>query len=285
MRHNIKLHYNNRDALENLLAQIAMHLQTLANSFKYGNAIKKGIPVAIVGQPNAGKSTLLNALLNEEKAIVSPIAGTTRDVIEDVLTIDGISFRFIDTAGIRATNDEIESLGIAKTMQKAKEASIVLLIVDAQESVPSIVAQLNSLPKQEGQQFIIVVNKIDAIGNCNGYDIEEAVATLTKQPAVAIAAKDGLHIDQLKKLLSQTVQQYNTSGQETIVSNLRHYEAILATLKNITEVQQGMQAGLSGDLLSIDIRAALRNLGSITGAIDVDTDILGTIFGKFCIGK
>jgi tRNA modification GTPase len=277
--------FADKTALKTLLVEIQNHLTKLAESFSYGNAIKKGIPVAIIGQPNAGKSTLLNALLNEDKAIVSAIAGTTRDVIEDVLNIDGISFRFIDTAGIRNTTDEIESLGIAKTMQKAKEASIVLLLVDANQSLNDIVAQYQTLERQPNQSIIIVVNKIDAIGVCNGYDVEEAVATLTKNTAVAISAKDGLHIDKLKKLITDSTNINKVSTQGTIVANARHYQAINATLKNISDVQQGLQAGLSGDLLSVDIRSALKNLGSITGAVDVDVDILGTIFGKFCIGK
>jgi tRNA modification GTPase len=277
--------FADRTALKTLLVEIQNHLTKLAESFTYGNAIKKGIPVAIIGQPNAGKSTLLNALLNEDKAIVSAIAGTTRDVIEDILNIDGISFRFIDTAGIRNTTDEIESLGIAKTMQKAKEASIVLLLVDVNQPLNDIVAQYQTLDKQPNQSIIIVVNKIDAIGVCNGYDVEEAVATTTKNTAIAISAKDGLHIDKLKKLITDSTNINKVSTQGTIVANARHYQAINATLKNISDVQEGMQASLSGDLLSIDIRSALKNLGSITGQVEVDKDILGTIFGKFCIGK
>jgi tRNA modification GTPase len=277
--------FADKTALKTLLVEIQNHLTKLAESFTYGNAIKKGIPVAIIGQPNAGKSTLLNALLNEDKAIVSAIAGTTRDVIEDILNIDGISFRFIDTAGIRNTTDEIESLGIAKTMQKAKEASIVLLLVDANQPLNDIVAQYQTLDKQPNQSIIIVVNKIDAIGVCNGYDMEEAVATTTKNTTLGISAKDGLHIDKLKKLITDSTNINKISTQGTIVANARHYQAINATLKNISDLQQGMQAGLSGDLLSIDIRSALKNLGSITGQVEVDKDILGTIFGKFCIGK
>jgi tRNA modification GTPase len=274
--------FANRDALQLLIKELQGRLQKLASSFKYGNAIKKGVPVAIVGKPNAGKSTLLNALLHEEKAIVSNIPGTTRDVIEDVFVLQGISFRLIDTAGIRDTTDAIESLGIQRTYQKAQQADIVLLLVEARDSVHEIIEQGKQLSLFAHQQLIYLINKIDVTGACDAYDVEEALMTLTGNKALAISAQQPLHLDKLEQLL---VAQVQSTTQDIIVSNQRHYQAIINTLGCLQEVDQAMAAGLSGDLMSIDIRRALQYLGSITGEVEVDRDILGTIFGKFCIGK
>jgi tRNA modification GTPase len=277
--------FADRTAFEKLIQEIESKLKALAESFKYGNAIKKGIPVAIVGKPNAGKSTLLNALLNEDKAIVSDIAGTTRDVIEDVLTIEGITYRFIDTAGLRTTTDTIENLGIERTLQKAKEADIILLLVDAQDSLDEIIDQYKALKIQANQDLIFLVNKADQIGVCNAYDVEEALMTKTQLKALAISAKNNLHLEKIPQLLKEALLKHNNTQQDIIVSNQRHYQAILQTLDSIAIIKQGMLNGLSGDLLSIDIREALNTLGSITGEVEIDRDILGTIFGKFCIGK
>jgi tRNA modification GTPase len=274
-----------RSALEKLLIELQTRLHLLADSFRYGNAIKKGIPVAIIGKPNAGKSTLLNALLNEDKAIVSDIAGTTRDVIEDVITIDGIAYRFIDTAGLRATTDIIENLGIEKTLQKSKEADIILLIVEATDSLDEIVSQYKNIPLEKEQDLIILINKSDDLGICNAYDVEEAIMTITKKTALAISAKNKIHIDKIPKILAASIKKSNTIQEDIIVSNQRHFQAIKATLTTIEELQIAMKEGLSGDLISVDIRSALKTLGSITGEVEIDRDILGTIFGKFCIGK
>jgi tRNA modification GTPase len=277
--------FADRKALTDLLTNLHKRLSSIATSFKYGNAIKKGMPIAIIGKPNAGKSTLLNALLNEDKAIVSAIAGTTRDVIEDTITIEGVSYRFIDTAGIRTTTDEIENLGINKTFQKAKEAEIILLLVEATDTVNAIIEQYKAIPLQESQDLIIVINKSDDIGICNAYDVEEAVMTLTKKTAIAISAKERLHIEKIPQLLAEYIKKSATSSADIVVSNQRHYQAILQTISIIEEISKAINDGLSGEFLSIDIRRALNSLGIITGVVEVDRDILGTIFGKFCIGK
>jgi tRNA modification GTPase len=274
-----------RTALQQLIQNIKTNVQTLAASFQYGNAIKKGIPVAIIGKPNVGKSTLLNAILNEDKAIVSDIAGTTRDAIEDVININGIAYRFIDTAGIRETTDTIESMGIERSLQKAKEATIILLLVEASEAVQDIVEQYKNLQTTATQRVIILVNKIDAVGACNGYDVEEAVATLTGCTALAIAAKTKMHVDKIPKLLQEATQLQPYNNSSIVITNIRHYNAMQQTLAHIQTIEQGLANNLSGDLLTVDIRHALQSLGSITGDIDMDKDVLGAVFSKFCIGK
>jgi tRNA modification GTPase len=277
--------FADRTAFETLLKNIEEKVTQLKNSFAFGNAIKKGIPVAIVGKPNSGKSTLLNTLLNEEKAIVSDIAGTTRDVIEDTIQINGAVFRLIDTAGLRETIDTIEKLGIEKTMQKTKEATIVLLIADVQDGVKNIIQQYTELQLHEQQQGIIVVNKIDEGRECDAYDMEEAIATISKKATIAISAKHKIHIDKLAALITKThLQQYANNG-DVVINNIRHFEALENILINICRIQTGMQQNVSGELIAIDVRTCLRYIGAITGEIEVDRDILGTIFGKFCIGK
>ncbi len=275
----------NRDAFKALLVNIAKKVEQLRNSFSYGNAIKKGIPVAIIGKPNSGKSTLLNTLMNEDRAIVSDIAGTTRDTIEEILHINGTAFRLIDTAGLRETVDTIEQFGIAKTKQKTKDASIVLLMVDIAEDVNDIVAQYVNLQLESHQIGIIVVNKIDNGSAGDAYNTEEAIATLAKTNAIAISAKQKLHIDKLGNLLLTEYEKKNTPSSDVIISNIRHYEALQNILETVKNIQEAMLANVSSELIAIDVRMALRYIGNITGEIEVDRDILGTIFGKFCIGK
>jgi tRNA modification GTPase len=279
--------FADRSQLEKLLEVLLIQLKKLAETFALGNAIKKGIPVAIVGKPNAGKSTLLNALLKEDRAIVSSIAGTTRDTIEDVLNIQGISYRFIDTAGLRDTTDEIESKGIARSLQKIKEAQLILLVCDVAEQVEDIVEAYKTLAHTKEQQVIIVLNKTDVYPHqvCNAYDVEEAVATLTRRPTLAMSAHTNFNVEKLLQLIVESTQQHLQNSSQLIVSNARHFHALNKTIESLQEVQEGMQNNISGDLLSIDIKGALNTLGSITGHIEVDRDILGTIFGKFCIGK
>jgi tRNA modification GTPase len=277
--------FANRQELNKLLQELRLELSSMANSFSAGNAIKKGIPVAIIGKPNAGKSTLLNILLNDDKAIVSEIAGTTRDAIEDVININGIAYRFIDTAGIRQATDEIEKIGIEKTFKKTKEASIVILVVDASETLEDITGQIKSINLSDKQTLLVVINKIDAFGVCNGYDVEEAIATLTNYKTIAISAKDKLHTEKLPVLIDELSNKFKANEANITVSNIRHFEAINNTLACIQEIENGLAQNLTGDLLTIDIRRALQQLGSITGQVEIDKDILGTIFGKFCIGK
>ena len=267
-----------------LLNELQSILKRLADSFAFGNVIKNGVPVAIVGAPNAGKSTLLNALLNEERAIVSEIEGTTRDTIEETIYIDGIGFRFIDTAGIREANDTIERIGIEKTFEKIDNATIIIYLYDANITSDNQIS--NQLDDLQGRGKIIfnVANKIDVTNN------ESAISDAIKQEFkdivhIEISAKDHFNIEALKENLIHQIKLKGTSQDDTIVTNSRHLEALQNTLSQIGKIKQGMDVGLPGDLLAMDIREALTYLGHITGEIDVDQDILGTIFGKFCIGK
>ncbi len=267
-----------------LLNELQSILKRLADSFAFGNVIKNGVPVAIVGAPNAGKSTLLNALLNEERAIVSEIEGTTRDTIEETIYIDGIGFRFIDTAGIREANDTIERIGIEKTFEKIDNATIIIYLYDANITSDNQIS--NQLDDLQGKGKIIfnVANKIDVTNN------ESAISDAIKQEFkdivhIEISAKDHFNIEALKENLIHQIKLKGTSQDDTIVTNSRHLEALQNTLSQIGKIKQGMDVGLPGDLLAMDIREALTYLGHITGEIDVDQDILGTIFGKFCIGK
>ena len=265
--------FADRKQFEDLLEEIKVELEKLIESFKLGNVIKNGIPVAILGAPNVGKSTLLNCLLNEEKAIVSDIAGTTRDAIEDELNIKGFKFRFIDTAGIRETNDTIENLGIKKTMEKAAIAHVVLFLIDANSNISNQLEDLNKVKDKLKDKLLVVVNKIDL--NAVKEDLKHAIF---------ISAKNNEGIETLKERLLTFVNTKELSNNETIVTNLRHYEELQLTLHEINTIINGLHKGISGDFLAINIRQALFHLGSITGEVTTDT-LLGNIFGKFCIGK
>ena len=265
--------FADRKQFEDLLEEIKVELEKLIESFKLGNVIKNGIPVAILGAPNVGKSTLLNCLLNEEKAIVSDIAGTTRDAIEDELNIKGFKFRFIDTAGIRETNDTIENLGIKKTMEKAAIAHVVLFLIDANSNISNQLLELNKVKDKIKDKLLVVVNKIDL--NAVKEDLKHAIF---------ISAKNNEGVETLKERLLTFVNTKELSNNETIVTNLRHYEELQLTLHEINTIINGLHKGISGDFLAINIRQALFHLGSITGEVTTDT-LLGNIFGKFCIGK
>ena len=273
--------FADRSQLENLLNRLKQVLRRLIDSFALGNVLKNGIPVAIVGAPNVGKSTLLNALLNEERAIVSDIAGTTRDTVEDEIVIEGIGFRFIDTAGIRDTQDTIESIGIEKTFEKIHEAKVVLYLFDAATAnlreVEEDVKKLEHIT--EGKQLIVLANKIDQ-GDVS--QIEQDFASLPN--ILFISAKQKEKVQSLKQLLTEKVQQGLLSNEDVVVSNSRHYEALSKALENVVQVQEGLDSGISGDLLAMDIRQALFHLGEITGEITTD-DLLDSIFRDFCIGK
>jgi tRNA modification GTPase len=277
--------FANRDQFQSLLAKMSKSIGELVQSFEFGNVLKEGVPVAIIGEPNAGKSTLLNSLLQEEKAIVSDIAGTTRDFIEDVLTIEGLTFRFIDTAGLRETHDVLEAKGIERSFQKMKTANIILFLADIQKGFKYIAEAFSELQFEKGQHVLILLNKSDAMPNCDAYDVEEAVATLTRCNTLEISASSGRNLDKLKRILVDLVLQQKLNNGSLIVSNTRHVDALNRTLQSIRNIQEGMTEGRSGDLLSVDIRMALHALGEITGVVEIDRDILGTIFGKFCIGK
>ena len=273
--------FADRKELDVLLNRLKMVLRKLVDSFALGNVLKNGIPVAIVGEPNVGKSTLLNALLNEERAIVSEIAGTTRDTIEDELVIDGMSFRFIDTAGIRDTDDAIESIGIEKTFEKIKQAKVVLYLFDAStansETVHDEMLKLEEHTK--GKQLIAVANKVDK----GGLDkIKNSFCDLSN--IVFISAKQKENVELLKDLLTEKAKQGLLNNNDVIISNSRHFEALTNALDHVVQVQNGLGLGVSGDLLAMDIRQSLFHLGEITGEITTD-DLLDSIFRDFCIGK
>jgi len=276
--------FADRSKLRSLATDIEKLIARLADSFQVGNALKNGIPVALVGETNVGKSTLLNLLLNEEKAIVSEIHGTTRDVIEDLVNINGISFRFIDTAGIRDTKDKIESMGIERTYQKIEQASIILWIVDCTQLTEHMEWLTERIAKRaEGKKVILVFNKIDKIAE----DEREVLDQLFQQfkgERIYISAKEHINTEGLQNALVLAAQLPTINPGDVVVNNVRHYEALQNALKAIQRVITGIDSGISGDFLSQDIRECMHFLGEITGAISNDEN-LGNIFGKFCIGK
>jgi tRNA modification GTPase len=277
--------FADREKFSLLITKIKTTVSHLIQSFELGNVLKNGIPVAIVGEPNVGKSTLLNVLLKEEKAIVSDIAGTTRDFIEDTLIIDGVQFRFIDTAGMRATEDTLEAIGIERSYQKLKSAKIVLYLADIQKEYQDIVEDFKLLEINEGQKVIILLNKFDKMSSGNAFEIVEAIETLTHQKTIVISAAENKNIDKLQTELLKIVQHEKLNFDGIIVTNARHINALKDTLIHLNQIEQGLNQHISGDFLSIDIRMALQSLGEITGTVELDRDILGTIFGNFCIGK
>lgn len=268
--------FADRGKLYELIEQLTQFTSRLINSFSLGNAIKNGVNVAIVGKPNAGKSTLLNALLNEDRAIVSDIAGTTRDTIEEVMNIDGILFRFVDTAGIREhTTDKIEEMGIERSRKKAAEADIVLYVYDAKlDDDAGMVAALDWL-KVNSNAYLLIVNKMDEVAP--GFTLPE--------DAVPIIAKSNTGISDLKQRLKQLIINDTVQTEGTVVTNARHHAALKQVLNALEDIKAGMDNNLPGDLLALDIRRCLSYIGEITGQVQTDRDILGTIFGKFCIGK
>ncbi len=276
--------FADRKQLSDLANDIYAKISSLTESFKTGNVLKSGIPVALVGETNVGKSTLLNYLLNEERAIVSDIHGTTRDTIEDLVNIDGITFRFIDTAGIRKTTDEIENIGIERTYKKIEQSDIVLWIVDCTQITEHIEWLTERIEKRsQDKKVILVFNKIDKVTD----DEREVIDELFKQfegERIYISAKKRINTDNLKRALLNASQIKRISAEDVIVNNVRHYEALLLAQEDIERVIDGINAGISGDFLSQDIRSCLHHLGEITGQITND-EVLGSIFSKFCIGK
>ncbi|MCG2420387.1 tRNA uridine-5-carboxymethylaminomethyl(34) synthesis GTPase MnmE [Aequorivita sp. F47161] len=280
--------FANRDDFQKLISKITQVLKRLIDSFATGNVLKNGIPVAIVGEPNVGKSTLLNALLNEERAIVSDIAGTTRDTIEDEINIGGIGFRFIDTAGIRDTVDVIEGLGIKKTFEKIEAAQVVIYLFDAQkfqESSSKFQVEIETIKnKYPLKNLVIVANKVDKLSVGEIEKLNETLYQVKGASHLLLAAKTNRGIAELENKLLDFVNTGALRNNETIVTNSRHYDAMLKALEEINKVQAGIDSGLSGDLLAIDIRQALYYFGEITGEISND-ELLGNIFANFCIGK
>lgn len=274
--------FADRTEFRNLISRIQSSIKQLLSSFALGNVLKNGVPVAIVGEPNVGKSTLLNALLNEDRAIVSDIAGTTRDVIEDEINIKGINFRFIDTAGIRETKDTIESIGIEKTFEKMDQARIVMHLLDAQSASIQEIEQLyQDFRNKYGDEkaLMITINKID-LSQLDLSNVSEEIHKLL----FPISAKEKQNIDDLRNRLHDLIQLGEISTSDVIISNNRHYDALNRANESLEQVNWSMDNNVASDLMAIDIQSALQALGEITGQITND-DLLGNIFGKFCIGK
>lgn len=274
--------FANRDQFFVLISELQQELGSLINSFRMGNVIKQGIPVTIIGKPNVGKSTLLNAILNEEKAIVSHIPGTTRDAIEDTIIIDGYRFRFIDTAGLRQSDDVIEKIGVKRTYDKINQATIILYVCDisnlSNTKIDSLLQEFHTYIQDESKHFILVANKIDKLSQLPSH-----IKEILKLDTVFVSAKRKENINLLSDILVNTVKKFNiTSG--VIVSNSRHYQALVNANKAMKQMKEGFNNDVPTDLIAIDIRQALHELGTITGEITTD-EVLGNIFGKFCIGK
>ena len=269
--------FADRIQFNTLLDKITTVLKGLIDSFALGNVIKNGIPIAIVGEPNVGKSTLLNAILNEDRAIVSDIPGTTRDTVEDQIAIGGVNFRFIDTAGIRNTEDKIEQIGIARAYEKIEQAQLVIYLFEASEDKAVEIEALRN--KYPDKNILLIANKIDTVKKDRVRELKNTFKDL-----VLLSAKDGKGIEELKEKLLTLSNAGQMGKNDTIVTNNRHYDALLKALEAIQKVKEGMDMELSSDLMAIDIREALFHLGEITGSVSTD-DLLGNIFSNFCIGK
>lgn len=270
--------FADRTRFYELIAKMQHVTSDLLQSFKLGNVIKNGVSVAIVGKPNAGKSTLLNTLLNENRAIVSEIAGTTRDTIEEVINIDGILFRLIDTAGIRESRDVIETIGVEKSMEKMKAADLVVYLFDVNEETQAGIEAATLQIQEQNHNFLLVGNKVDVLTEVTAQEKFAGDAVLF------IAAKSKLHIDLLKQRLVDKVVQGSVQTENTIITNARHYTALQEMEKALVDITNGLNNQLPGDLLALDIRRCLHFLGEITGEI-TNEDRLDFIFSKFCIGK
>ena len=282
-----EVNFANKDQLSQLLRALHKDINTLKLSFAYGNVIKKGVPVAIAGKPNAGKSSLLNALFKEEKAIVSDIPGTTRDLIEDTLIIEGISFRFIDTAGLRETKDVVEAMGVKKAKDKINQATLLLYLYERTTDFQELSKEVKTL-QHDNLNIVLIENKIDQ--SINGFDTDfnqRLLNTIQEGASVhgmGISTLDEQFLEPLKKHLVKTIQTIGNNST-VIVNNTRHFHALTQALESLEVVMDGIKNDIPGDLLSVELKETIFHIGSITGKIDTDEDILGTIFGQFCIGK
>ncbi len=279
--------FADRNALRELITGVLKVTKDLCSSFVAGNAIKNGIPVTITGPPNTGKSTLLNRLLNEEKAIVSEIPGTTRDFIEDSVIIDGIKYRFIDTAGLRESSDVIENMGIKRAYEKISGAMVILLVADILEGSASLLPALESVRAHDGtekKKLVVLINKCDSDDGSGRKELEGNIELRENESILFISAKTGDGIDQLRAHLQSITGIDRALSETVIVSNIRHYEALLRVTGSLERVLQGLETDLPEDLIAIDVRQAVHYLGEITGEITND-EILGNIFRNFCIGK
>jgi len=278
--------FADRSKLVDLLNQISGLIHELISSFQLGNVLKNGVPVAIIGRPNVGKSTLLNAILKEERAIVSDIEGTTRDSIEDTINLEGINFRFIDTAGIRETADTIENLGIRRTYQKIEQASIVLLLTEAEDDSGVIKQSIEAIRQQlsGGKQLVVVLNKSDRVPEKRQLELQQSITLGENERIISISAEQGKNMDGLSKILLELVNLGSIKHQDVVISNIRHYNALKAASEGLQRASAGLESDLSTDLLAQDIREVLHYLGEITGEVTTD-EVLGNIFKNFCIGK
>ncbi len=279
--------FADRNDLKSIIVKVKDLADRLTNSFSLGNVVKNGIPVVIIGKPNSGKSTLLNALLNEDKAIVSDIPGTTRDTIEDTITIDGLAYRFIDTAGLRDTADVIESMGIKKTHEKISQASVILLIdeiSDSPESINMRIGAIREMTKESEKKLIIIINKCDKSQHGQKEGLVDAIILKEDENLLFISAKEKSGLEELRLTLAEVIVKEKLDSNDVIITNIRHYEALLHVSESLDRVLTGLDNQIPEDLIAIDIRQAIHYLGEITGQITSD-EILGNIFKNFCIGK
>ncbi len=281
-----EVEFADRSQLVSLVDEIKALIAELISSFQLGNVLKNGVPVAIIGRPNVGKSTLLNAILNEERAIVSDIEGTTRDSIEDTINLEGINFRFIDTAGIRETADTIENLGIRRTYQKIEHSSIVLLLTEASDDLEIIQKSVDAIRSQMtgDKHLVVVLNKSDRINEDQLEALEKGISLKENEKIISLSAEKKENIEGLTSLLLDIVNIGSLKHQDVLISNIRHYNALRSAAESLTRVSEGLTSSLPSDLLAQDIREALHYLGEITGEVTTD-EILGNIFKNFCIGK
>jgi tRNA modification GTPase len=282
-----EVEFADRTKLKVIIRRVKDISDKLAGSFKLGNALKNGIQVAIVGKPNSGKSTLLNALLMEDRALVSEIPGTTRDSIEDSVVIDGIEYRFIDTAGLRETSDIIEMMGIKKTHEKIDQASVILLtdeISDTPESINKRMSLLREMTRESDKKLILLINKIDLSPEDRKIELAEKIDLEDSDSLLFISAKEKTGLDDLRTKLSEIVMKERLSSDDVIITNIRHYEALKNVSESLGRVMSGLENQIPEDLIAIDIRQAIHYLGEITGEITSD-EILSNIFRNFCIGK
>ena len=282
-----EVEFANIDKLKSLLNELYKNINDLKESFSYGNVIKNGVPIAIAGKPNVGKSSLLNALFNEEKAIVSNIPGTTRDAIEDTLVIKGILFRFIDTAGLRETKDLVEAIGVKKSFEKVSKASILIYLYQRDSNPKEITKEIQKL-KHKSLKIFMVENKIDNFNYKFSHSLAKKIRSgLKKEIDITQLGISSKNPESLIPLQEHLVNEVNNIKSDTsiIIHNIRHYNALNSALEAIISIQDGINKNLTGDLLSIDLKEAIYHIGSITGNIDNDQDILGAIFSQFCIGK
>ena len=270
--------FADRDDLKKLIYSLLSVINPLIESFDLGNVIKNGVPTVIAGKPNAGKSTLLNTLLNEEKAIVSDVPGTTRDFIEDEITIEGVNFRFIDTAGLRETTDKVEAIGVQRTREKMSSASLILYLFDAAETDDHELGEQRNYLKELNIPYLLIGNKSDRLSE------EDKELYSAQRDVLLISAEKKENIDLLKKKVLELVNLKKVTAANVVVSNVRHYDNLVKTRDALAQVLEGLDSNITGDFLALDIRNALHSLGEITGEITTD-DLLANIFSKFCIGK